>query len=270
MESAYIRARRDAGFARMVGFSALIHMAAAALLMFSPGYWPSRPIGGQIYEVNLVDLPSPGPPAGQGAPVAQKEPPPLPPQEQARIIEPPPTKQRPVTLAKKVLETPKEEKPKAPARTIEDALSGIEKKVEEDRKRAREKEALSKAVAEIGAAARREGAAGSSGGGPGQGVAMRVYQVQVANLIKRNWSFPAAHLDPKTKNELEATVLVTVKSDGTIISSRFARRSPSPSFDESVQRAIDRSSPLPPFPEGYRVTVDEFEIRFNLADLDNL
>ncbi len=261
---------------RMIGLSAALHAAAFLLLMSAPGYGPSRSISGQIYEVNLVDFSSVPAKAssGQSSPQPVKDSSPVRREEQAkRIAEPIAVKEKPVTLAKKVIESPKAEKPKvAPSKLIDDALSRIEKKVEEDQKRAKEKDALSKAVSKIGEEVRKAGEgvpAGGAAGGALQGVAIRIYQVQVANLIKRNWSFPAAHLDPRTKRELEAVVMVTVRSDGTIVSSRFSMRSPSPVFDESAMRAIDRSNPLPSFPEGYQMTMDEFEIKFNLEELDN-
>jgi len=58
-----------------------------------------------------------------------------------------------------------------------------------------------------------------------------------------------------------------VKSDGTILKSRLEKRSSDVLFDESVMKAIERSNPLPPFPEGYRKTHEEFYINFTLNDL---
>jgi colicin import membrane protein len=49
---------------------------------------------------------------------------------------------------------------------------------------------------------------------------------------------------------------------------RFDKRSTDVLFDESVSKAIERSNPLPPFPEGYRKTNEELEINFNLKDLE--
>jgi N-methylhydantoinase A len=58
-----------------------------------------------------------------------------------------------------------------------------------------------------------------------------------------------------------------VRSDGTILKSRLEKRSTDVLFDESVLKAIERSNPLPPFPEGYRKTHEEFYINFTLNDL---
>ena len=41
-------------------------------------------------------------------------------------------------------------------------------------------------------------------------------------------------------------------------------------FDESVMRAIERSDPLPPFPEGFLKSFEEIEINFNLRELETV
>jgi colicin import membrane protein len=52
------------------------------------------------------------------------------------------------------------------------------------------------------------------------------------------------------------------------LKSRFKTRSSFPLFDQSVLRAVERSDPLPPFPEGYMKTSEEIEINFNLKELE--
>lgn len=94
---------------------------------------------------------------------------------------------------------------------------------------------------------------------------MMIYQMEVETRIKGNWSYPVALQDSRN---LEAIVIVEVKENGTILKSRFIQRSSNAMFDESVLKAIERSDPLPPFPEGYGRSYDEIEIRFNLNDLE--
>ena len=84
--------------------------------------------------------------------------------------------------------------------------------------------------------------------------------------IKSNWSYPLADRGQK---KLEAIVLLTVKKDGTIIKSSFKKRSSDTVFDQSVEKAIKKSEPLPPFPEGYQKSDEELEINFNLKDLED-
>jgi colicin import membrane protein len=71
----------------------------------------------------------------------------------------------------------------------------------------------------------------------------------------------------ESKKDLEAVVVIMVKSDGSIMKTRFEKRSASPIFDDSVIKAVERSNPLPPFPEGYKVSYDEIRFNFNLKDL---
>jgi colicin import membrane protein len=91
--------------------------------------------------------------------------------------------------------------------------------------------------------------------------------MEVEEWVKSNWSFPVAL---EREKDLEATVLLLVKRDGTIAKTRFLKRSSNSIFDESVARAIKRSDPLPPFPEGYKKSQDEIEITFNLKELESV
>jgi colicin import membrane protein len=59
-----------------------------------------------------------------------------------------------------------------------------------------------------------------------------------------------------------------VKRDGSILKTEIKKRSSDDMFDQSVIKAIERSDPLPPFPEGYRKSYDEIEINFNLKELE--
>jgi len=49
---------------------------------------------------------------------------------------------------------------------------------------------------------------------------------------------------------------------------RFKERSGDTIFDQSVLKAVEKSDPLPPFPEGYIKSYDDIEITFNLKDLE--
>ena len=95
---------------------------------------------------------------------------------------------------------------------------------------------------------------------------MQIYVAEVYSLIKSNWHYPPELASGRAP---ESTVVLMVKSDGTILKTRFEKRSTDALFDESVLKAIERSNPLPPFPEGYRMTHDEFYINFSLKDLKN-
>jgi colicin import membrane protein len=95
---------------------------------------------------------------------------------------------------------------------------------------------------------------------------MAIYRAETENWIKSNWSYPVA-MD--NAENLETIVVLKVRRDGSILKTRFETRSRNTLFDESVLKAIERSDPLPPFPEGYRKSHEEFIINFNLKDLEN-
>ena len=92
--------------------------------------------------------------------------------------------------------------------------------------------------------------------------------MEVEERIKDNWSYAVGLAGPQKQKDLEAVIVLKARSNGTIIKSWFKKRSSNAMFDQSVLRAVERSDPLPPFPEGYRKTTDEMEITFNLKDLE--
>jgi colicin import membrane protein len=152
---------------------------------------------------------------------------------------------------------------------LEQALSRIEKKLEEER-RERPQGGTEKAKGGGGQSESRDG--GRKGGSPlisssrlGKGI--HLYQVQIESAIKGNWSYPVALLNAKRGSVPEAVILLTVRSDGKILKARFKKRSRDSLFNNSVLKAIERSDPLPQFPPGYRKSYDDVEIRFSLEDL---
>jgi colicin import membrane protein len=267
----------------MVILSVAFHLAVFFSILFIPESLPARrSFDGVVYEVNLVEMPGggmpserKGAPAGQKAergakavPVVKNEAP------AKRIPVAPKREEKPVVIAKKTLDkpAPPAEKPKvSPSELLDKAISKIESKVKSD-------EHLDRALAKLESKAGEsksdpESAAGGGspgggypGGGTPGGAVMQIYQAEVESLIKSNWHYPVA-LD--NQKDLEAIAVLQVRSDGTIMKSRFDKRSQNVLFDESVLKAIERSNPLPPFPESYRVSHEEFEIKFNLKDFEN-
>jgi len=271
-----IEERNGQRWTRGVVVSLLFHVLLFSLILFVPESMPTRKIGGSaIYEVDLVEMPSAGRPAvpqvsveksgkevssAKAAPAARRITPQLAPEE------------KPVVIGKRVVERKKEEKKEAkkppppavsPSKLIDGAISKIEKKVKSERT-----DHLAKALSQIETRTQGEGQGVSGEGGTESGITIRMYQLAVEEQIKGNWSYPVALMDPKKLKGLEAIVLVKVRDDGTIVKSWFKQRSASSIFDGSVLKAIERSDPLPPFPEGYKKSTDEIEIRFDLSELE--
>lgn len=259
---------------KMLVISFFFHLVTFSIILFVPQDIPTRKIGTAIYEVNLVEMPKGGPAntaAHSKTTAAKKVSAPKKPAPAKRISSPK-KKAKPIVVAKRTVKT-KRLKPKkaaaASAELIDQALSKIEKRVQQEEKDRDQKEHIEQALSKIETKFKGGTGKGFPGGYADPGINFSIYQMEVREKIKSNWSFPSAHLDPKTKKNLEAVVVVKVRSNGTILESRIKRRSASVTFDQTVIKAIERSDPLPPFPEGYRKTHDEIEFTFNLSDLEN-
>jgi colicin import membrane protein len=278
----------EQGWGKMVVFSILFHVVIFAAVLFVPGSMPTRAIQGVVYEVNLVEMGRDrSPKSGKG-----KVPPSEKPQEKVSVskkaepvkrIAPPKQQEKALVIAKKTVQ--KEElkkKPEIPpSKRIEEAVSKMQKKVA-----AEQKDHLQKALSEIEkkvdgenqdrvseAISRLQGrvsAPGQEGSGPpGGGVTgkiMDIYIMQVTARIRENWSYPATLASEQDK-DLEAVFVLRVNNEGKILMSWFDKKSSNALFDQSVEKAIERSDPLPAFPPSYHRSEEEFEITFNLREM---
>jgi colicin import membrane protein len=255
----------------MVVLSIFLHLFIFSAFLFVPESFPrKKPYAGIVYNVRLVEMPSGGgkkaggaksakkPAKKSGKTVVKKAAP-------AKRIAAPKKKAKPVVIAKRTLkkETAKVKKPEAsPSKLIDKAISRIEHKVQKEEK-GHVDQAIAKLEQKAKGAEDTVGLPGRGGITPG-GMPMMIYRMEVEERIKSNWTYPVA-LD--NKKDIEAVVVLRVRSDGTILQKHFEKRSARSIFDESVMRAIEKSDPLPPFPEGYRKRHEELIISFNLKDL---
>jgi len=148
---------------------------------------------------------------------------------------------------------------------LEKALSQMERKVKKD-KTSKPEKSLDK-FARDSKIPIKGGNAGVFGKPSGIGKLIQLYQMEIEDAIKNNWSYPVALINVKSKKAPEAIMIVNVRSDGKILKTWFRKKSNNPLFDDSVLKAIERSDPLPKFPPGYRKRYDEVEINFSLKDL---
>jgi colicin import membrane protein len=260
-------------WSRMVVLSVFFHVALFVTVLLAPeSFSTRRPLGGIVYEVDLVEMPGGGPSKVRTNPTLKEESKSAIPKDTKakRIEENVPKQEKPLIIAKKTTEkevAPTKKPEVSPSELIEKAISKIEKKVKSE-------EHLDQALSKIeqktadkasDAGAGREGVEkGGGGGAPGK--VSPLYVMEVWSLIKSNWAYPASM---ESKKDLEAVVVIMVKSDGTIMKTSFEKRSASPLFDDSVMKAVERSNPFPPFPEGYKRSYDEIGLTFNLKDLKN-
>jgi len=202
-------------------------------------------------------------------------------------------------LAKRVspkpITTPRK-KPYSPSELIDKAVSKIERKVKKDKTSQPEKtldkfardskipikgestgvfgkspgqpeKTLDKSEGSIKTLFNKGERGGVFGKPSGIGKLIQLYQMEIEDAIKNNWSYPVALINVKSKKAPEAIMIVNVRSDGKILKAWFRKKSNNPLFDDSVLKAIERSDPLPKFPPGYRKRYDEVEINFSLKDL---
>ena len=251
---------------RMIILSVLFHCMIFSFVLFVPGYTPDRKIGDAVYEVNLVELP-PKTPLKKTVKAATKRRVAKERHAPAKRITKPKKKEKPVVIAKRSM-TQKSHKlkrrKKSSSRLIDQAVAKIEKKVRA------EKNHVEQEMARLASRAKDRDVKQVLGRGSENGITIRIYKMEVEDRVKSNWSYPVALVNSGSLKALEATVVIKVKSDGTILKSWFKRRSSDVIFNDSVMKAIDRSVPLPPFPEGYRKSYDEIEINFNLSELENV
>ena len=76
-----------------------------------------------------------------------------------------------------------------------------------------------------------------------------IYRVEIAYQVQKNWAF-SDQLAGGLK-DLEAWVAIKIIPNGEIKDIWFDKRSGNSYFDEAAEKAILKSNPLPPFPEGY-------------------
>lgn len=93
--------------------------------------------------------------------------------------------------------------------------------------------------------------AGNGGGAGGRGVGgggtSKSYKAAVASIIQQNWEFSGTLL--KNSGGTAVYVRINILPDGTISQIIFDRRAVSEYLNNSVKKAIEKSSPLPPLPK---------------------
>lgn len=78
--------------------------------------------------------------------------------------------------------------------------------------------------------------------------------------VRENWTVP--ELAEKEAKTLMVQVRITIEKDGSVTNVRLEKVSGNPYFDDSVERAIQKASPLPVPPEQLRGGEDHYEVGF--------
>lgn len=121
-------------------------------------------------------------------------------------------------------------------------------------------EALSAGMGE-GEGAAAIGAGGRGGPGIVKGMDFIIYQNRLFATIKENWAWVGQ------RSNLKVVVHFGIRETGEIVGLKIVQPSGDPSYDESVLRALKKSSPLPAPPENYRRDFADVELTFRPRDL---
>ncbi|NTW82555.1 MAG: cell envelope integrity protein TolA [Chlorobiaceae bacterium] len=92
------------------------------------------------------------------------------------------------------------------------------------------------------------GGRGGVGSGYGSGGTADPYKAQIAMIIQKNWEF--SKLMVRNSFGMEVYVRINILPDGTIREIIFDRRAQSEYLNNSVKKALEKSTPLPGLPKG--------------------
>lgn len=287
---------------KWVVVSLLLHLFLIACLLVIP-MLPSKvePIpvytvdlvgGEKIGAANLGTQLTPPPKPKPREPQVEKSPPPPEPKREVKKEEPAkpkkakakPEEKKPALEEKVVLREKAKPKPPKPAppketknkakevaksedaslesvreRLLQSAVERAKARTEGAEKTSKE-EPLSTGSGEgIGAAAL--GAGGRGGPGVVKGIDFIIYQNRILSTIKANWAWVGQ------RSSLKVVVHFGIKDTGEIVKLRIVQPSGDPSYDESVLRAVKKSSPLPAPPENYQSDFADVQLTFRPQDL---
>lgn len=272
-----------------VAVSVALHLSLVLTAVILPKFRPSRRLSlPAAISVRMVSLPGPSTQATTvETPSAAKQ---KQPEKKAEAIKPPPPKPEPqkaVPVEKPKIEVPKPEpekvisistekpkkktyKPKTslkkktyqPKTSVKKTMDRLEKKVKNSDSQ-QVKKALDKIRKQVGKTGPVDqlkqkmgrqgvGSGGTSGFGGGRRAIemMDIYRAEIPYRIQENWAF-SSQLAGATGN-IEAVLVVKIMPDGNIVDIWFEKRSGNRYLDESAFKAVQKSSPLPPLPLGYR------------------
>jgi len=111
----------------------------------------------------------------------------------------------------------------------------------------------------------RSAGRGAAGGGGAQGTVrlspeLLDYFRRLEEKVRSSWVLPGTLVRDAAKLVVEMRIVI--EKDGRVSEDRIERGSGNPYFDESVQRAIRKASPLPVPPEQLRGGEDHYEVGF--------
>lgn len=278
----------DRSWIGMVAVSILCHILFFFGVVVLPELRFTKPYIPSAVEVDLVSLPkvesqsqavpdkasAAAKTEAKGAPVVPvkpaEQPKPSKPAKKSKLVKP---KQKPVqpqvsTAPRSPLQVKRSLKHKTynASKVIRSAIARIEKEAPESRPRP-----VLQAIDRLKGEVESDAGVVMPGGMARSGVSKKtvelldIYNAEIWHRIQKNWAFSEEMVRGRT--DLEATIIVKIMRKGEIRDVWFEKRSGNSYFDDSVFKAVKKSDPLPPLPEGYLGPFYDVGFRFNLSEL---
>jgi colicin import membrane protein len=249
-------------FIIMLGISALGHLLFLGMLYVAPSSF-DRPFraGPRAINVDLVSLPAPGPPQ----PAAKATAPPPAPEPKPKVAKPEPVavpKPPPPVTKEQISVAPQKKKPKVvkslkkktlpkkKAQTKVVRPTPPAPKKEEPQRAQKVNSAIDAMRKKVAGQEKARAAAGGGGTETGGGVMDRIqnYKVDVGLNIGQNFAFPQQLA--RSSQNLATLITFRVLPSGEIIDVKLYKSSGNRQLDEAAYRAVLKSSPVSPHPEG--------------------
>jgi colicin import membrane protein len=225
MTAAIFEERVDLGQAASAALSAMVHVALLVVLVFGVS-WQNRPP--ESIAVELWDAPPPAPAAVEAQkPLPKVEPPPVP------VVKPEPVVPKPEIAVKAPEKIKPVPKPVPKAEPLKPRVDDTQKRFREELAREQASLAVNRESQQIRDQLAREADAARNRG-------LADYEAKIRNKVRGNIVLP-----PDIQGNPEAHFLVVQLPTGEVLSSRLVKSSGYRAYDEAVERAILKSSPLP-------------------------
>jgi colicin import membrane protein len=254
-----------------IAVSAVLHLVLIAGIILKPALAPAKRYIPTVVDVSLVSLPTQGSAPVEAVAPEEKEVQADVPEKVAvkpEPVKPPPP---PPTPVEKVSIEPVPKSPKKPkeslkhktfkpTQVVKESVTKLAKEVDQKRHPALE-DTLKRLKREVEREDKkprsgRSGPVGTPSGRPGgSGLTsaqerdrVRIYQAEIAYQVQKNWAFSEQLAGGRT--DIEAALGIKIMADGEITDIWFDQRSGNRHLDESAYRAIVKSNPMPPLPQG--------------------
>ncbi len=245
-------------FATMFVVSALGHFILLGMLYLMPSSFDrSFRAGPRAINVDLVSLPEPGPAAP--APPTPAPPKPQPEAVKPQPVPPPPppkVKKAPVSIApqkkkpKVVKSLKKKTAPKKAATTVTRPTPKPAPKKTEPQRTQQVTSAIDAMRKRVAGQEKARQAAGAGGAGSGAGIMDRLqnYKLDVGYSVGQNFAFPQQLA--RSSRDLATLITFRVLPNGEIVDVKIYQSSGNSQLDEAAYRAVLKSNPVKPHPEG--------------------